>query len=79
TELSYVTGNWYGNRVIAQITIAGRSYPRDISLSVSGTQMHTIQAPTGQTIVAFKGASQYVFLAGGGYTWVLSAIDAVFG
>lgn len=79
TELSYVTGNWYGNRVIAQITIAGRSYPRDISLSVSGTQMHTIQAPTGQTIVAFKGASQYVLLAGGGYTWVLSAIDAVFG
>ncbi len=79
TQFSYVTGNWYGNYVIVQITIAGTSYPASISPSVSGTQTTNVSAPAGQTIVAFKGASQKVQLAGGGFTWVLSAINGVFG
>jgi hypothetical protein len=78
-SFSYVTGNWYGNSVIAQITINGISYPRSVSSSVSNTRTHNIQAPAGQTIVAFEGETQYVLLAGGGFTWVLSEIDAVFG
>lgn len=79
TEFSYVTGYWYGNYVIAQITIAGISYPPSINSSVSGQQTKNITAPLGQTIVAFSGATQKVQLAGGGYTWVLSEINAVFG
>ncbi len=79
TQMSYVTGSWYGNNVIAQITIAGNSYPAAISPSVSNAQTNTIQAPAGQTIVAFSGTSQYVLLAGSGFTWVLSGIEGVFG
>ncbi|MCG8328541.1 MAG: glycosyl hydrolase family 18 protein [Chitinophagales bacterium] len=79
THLSYVTGDWYGNHVIVQITIAGNNYPAAISPSVSNTVVHSVQAPAGKTIVAFKGSSQYVLLAGGGFTWVLSDIDPIFG
>lgn len=79
TQMSYVTGNWYGHQVVVQVTIAGVSYPSAISHSVSGTATHTIQAPAGKTIVAFKGSTQYTLLAGGGFTWVLAAIDGVFG
>lgn len=79
TQFSYVTGNWYGNFVIAQITIAGISYPTSISSSVSDQQTKNVSAPTGKTIVAFNGITQKVQLAGGGFTWVLSSIDAVFG
>ena len=79
TQFSYVTGYWYGNYVIVQIIIGGKSYPESISPSVSGTETNNVQAPSGKTIVAFSGTSQNVLLAGGGYTWVLSAIDAAFG
>jgi Glycosyl hydrolases family 18 len=79
TQFSYATGYWYGNYVIVQITINGQSYPATISPSVSGQQATNVSAPAGQTIVAFSGTTQKVELAGGGYTWVLSAIDAVFG
>jgi hypothetical protein len=79
TQFSYATGYWYGNYVIVQITIDGNSYPATISPSVAGQQTTNVSAPAGQTIVAFSGTSQQVQLAGGGYTWVLSAIDAVFG
>lgn len=76
---SYVTGNWYGNQVVAQITIAGQSYPASVSPSVSNPQTTNVTAPAGKTIVAFSGATQYVQLAGGGFTWVLAEIEAVFG
>lgn len=79
TQFSYITGNWYGNYIIAQITINGISYPKSISSSVSGQQIKNATAPSGQTIVAFSGATQMVQLAGGGYTWVLSEIKPVFG
>jgi hypothetical protein len=76
---SYVTGNWFGNQVVAQITIAGQSYPASVSPSVSNAQTTNVTAPAGKTIVAFSGATQYVQLAGGGFTWVLAAIEPVFG
>lgn len=79
TQFSYVTGSWYGNYVVVQITINGTSYPKSISSSVSGQETKSVTAPSGQTIVAFSGATQKVQLAGGGYTWVLSQIEAVFG
>lgn len=78
-QFSYVTGYWYGNTVIVQITIAGKSYPASINPSVSGQQTTNVTAPSGKTIVAFSGSTQKVQLAGGGYTWVLSAINPVFG
>jgi hypothetical protein len=65
--------------VIVQITIDGNSYPATISASVDGQQTTNVSAAARQTIVAFSGTSQQVQLAGGGCTWVLSAIDAVFG
>ncbi len=79
SSFSYVTGNWFGQNVVAQITINGTSYPSSVSPSVSGTSSQTVSAPAGQSIVAFKGATLQVSLAGGGFTWVLSQIDAVFG
>lgn len=79
TAFSYVKGYWYGNYVIVQITIAGNSYPKSIHSSVSGQEIKTEAAPSGQTIVAFSGTTQKVQLAGGGYTWVLSEIKSVFG
>ena len=78
TQFSYATGYWYGNYVIVQVTINGTSYPSTISPSVSGQQTTNVSAPAGQTIVAFSGTTQKVLLAGGGYTWVLSALSAVF-
>ncbi|MCR9171333.1 MAG: glycosyl hydrolase family 18 protein [bacterium] len=78
THFSYVTGMWYGQQVVAQIMINGTSYPATISSSVSSTASHEVSAPEGQTIVAFRGQTKHVLLAGGGFTWVLSAIDAEF-
>lgn len=79
TAFSYVTGNWYGQQVIAQITINGTSYPAAVNPSVSNPQMHQVTAPAGKTIIAFSGQTQYVNLAGGGFTWVLAQINPVFG
>lgn len=79
TSFSYVTGNWYGQQVIAQITINKNSYPATISSSVSNQQTQQVTAPAGQTIIAFSGQTQYVTLAGGGFTWVLAQINPVFG
>jgi hypothetical protein len=79
TAFSYVTGNWYGQNVVVQITIDGKSYPSTINSSVVGTQNHQVTAPAGQTVTAFSGETQFVNLAGGGFTWVLSKINAVFG
>jgi hypothetical protein len=75
---SYVTGDWHGNHVIVQITINGKSYPKTINPGVIGMQTIPVNAPAGQTIVALKGASQYVLLAGtGNFTWVLSSLSPV--
>ncbi|MDI9341362.1 MAG: glycosyl hydrolase family 18 protein [Sediminibacterium sp.] len=79
TQFSYVTGYWYGNFVVAQITLNGQKYPSNISSSVTGQETITVNVPSGKTIVAFKGATQHVQLAGGGFSWVLSSINAVFG
>lgn len=79
TAFSYVTGNWYGQNVVAQITINGTSYPATINPNVVDTQNFQVTAPAGKTIVAFNGQTCYVNLAGGGFTWVLSQINGVFG
>lgn len=76
---SYVTGDWYGQNVVVQITINGTSYPTTINPNVSGTQSFQVTAPAGKTIVAFSGETCHVSLAGGGFTWVLSKINGVFG
>lgn len=78
-QLSYVTGSWYGQQVVAQITINGTSYPANVHPSVSNQQTHQITAPAGQTIVAFSGTTMYVNLAGGGFTWVLTQLNGVCG
>ena len=79
TAFSYVTGNWYGQQVIAQITINGASYPASVNPSVSNPQTHQVTAPAGKSIIAFSGQTQYVNLAGGGFTWVLAQLNPVFG
>jgi hypothetical protein len=79
TAFSYVTGNWYGQQVIAQITISGASYPASVHPSVSNPQTHQVTAPAGKSIIAFSGQTQYVNLAGGGFTWVLAQLNPVFG
>lgn len=79
TAFSYVTGNWYGQNVVVQITIKGTSYPATINPKVVDTQNFQVNAPAGKTIIAFSGQTCYVNLAGGGFTWVLSQINGVFG
>lgn len=79
TAFSYVTGDWYGQNVIAQITINDISYPSALNPSVSNPQTQQVTAPDGKTIIAFSGQTQYVNLAGGGFTWVLAEINPVFG
>lgn len=79
TAFNYVIGNWYGQQVIAQITINGISYPASVNPSVSNPQTQDVTAPAGQSIIAFSGQTQYVNLAGGGFTWVLAQINPVFG
>ncbi len=78
-SFTYVTGTWYGQQVIAQLTINGTSYPASVNPSVSNPQTHEVAAPAGKTIVAFSGQTMHVNLYGGGITWVLSEINAVFG
>jgi hypothetical protein len=78
-SFKYVTGNWYGQQVIAQLTINGTSYPVSVNPSVSNPQTHEVVAPTGKTIVAFSGQTMHVNLHGRGFTWVLAEINAVFG
>ena len=79
TAFSYVVGDWYGQQVIAQITINGISYPSALSQAVSNAQTHQVTAPNGKTIVAFSGQTLYVNLSGGSFTWVLAQINPVFG
>ena len=79
TAFSYVTGDWYAQQVIAQITINGASCPASVNPSVSNPQTHQVTAPVGKSIIAFSGQTQYVNLAGGGFTWVLAQINPVFG
>lgn len=79
TAFSYVTGNWYGQNVVVQITINGTSYPATINANVVDTQNFHVTAPAGKTIIAFSGQTCYVNLVGGGFTWVLSQINGVFG
>jgi len=79
TAFSYVTGNWYGQNVVVQITINGTSYPSTINPNVADPQNVQVTAPEGKTIVAFSGETRHVSLAGGGFTWVLSKINGVFG
>ena len=76
---SYVTGNWYGQNVVVQITINGTSYPATINPNVVDRQNFQVTAPEGKIIIAFSGETSYVNLAGGGFTWVLSKINGVFG
>jgi hypothetical protein len=79
TAYSYVTGDWYGQQVIAQLTIDGISYPTLVNPSVSNQQTQQVTAPPGQSVIAFSGQTQYVNLAGGGFTWVLAQINPIFG
>lgn len=79
TAFSYVTGYWYGQNVVVQITINGTSYPAAINPNVVDTQNFQVTAPAGRTIIAFSGQTCYVNLAGGGFSWVLSQINGVFG
>lgn len=79
SAFSYVTGNWYGQHVVVQITISGTNYPATINSNVVNTQNFQVTAPAGKTIVAFSGQTCYVNLAGGGFTWVLSQINGIFG
>lgn len=79
TAFSYVTGNWYGQNVVVQITINGTSYPATINPNVVNTQNFELTAPAGKTIIAFSGQTSYVNLAGGGFTWVLSQIKGIVG
>lgn len=78
TAFSYVTGNWYGQNVVAQITINGISYPATVNPKVVDTQNVQVNAPDSKTISAFSGETRRVNLAGGGSTWVLSKINGVF-
>lgn len=79
SSFSYVTGSWFGQEVVAQLTINGQSYPPTLNGNVSNPCSHRADVPPGKSIVAFNGNTRYVRLSGGGFTRVLSSIEPVFG
>ncbi|CAM1364964.1 Glycoside hydrolase, family 18 [Tenacibaculum sediminilitoris] len=80
--VSGYTGIWYGWQCVLQITLVGKS---GVSYgpfgTVKGSAMQTPfkqSAEAGQSLVAFKGSTVRVPLAGGSHTEIIASLNAVF-
>lgn len=77
------TGNWYGWNCVVQLTLIGSSKtkygPFGTMAGASGQSTTTYTAPSGQSVVAFKGSTTNVPLSGGGNTDIIASLQAVFG
>ena len=81
-SISGYTGYWYGTNCVLQLTLKGQSgttYGPFGSMAGADTQTPFTQTgQSGQTIVAFKGTTVTVTLAGGQQTDIIASLTAVF-
>lgn len=81
-SISGYTGNWYGTNCVLQITLHGQSGtpygPFGTMAGASGQTPFTQTGTSGQTVVAFKGLTVTVTLAGGEQTDIIASLTAVF-
>jgi hypothetical protein len=81
--VSGYTGNWYGWECVLQITLTtqgGTVYgPYGTMGGALSSTPFSYTAPPGQSIVAFRGSTVHVPLAGGGSTDVIATLEPSFG
>jgi glycosyl hydrolase family 18 (putative chitinase)/jacalin-like lectin domain-containing protein len=81
-SISGYTGFWYGWQCVLQLTLTGKSgakYGPFGSMAGATTRTpFTQSAPTGQSVVAFKGSTVTVPLANGSRTAIIASLNAVF-
>ncbi|WP_428740525.1 glycosyl hydrolase family 18 protein [Tenacibaculum sp.] len=80
--VSGYTGMWYGWQCVLQITLTGKS---GVTYGPYGTMNGSVMqtpfkqsAEAGQSLVAFKGSTVTVPLAGGSHTEIIASLSAVF-
>jgi hypothetical protein len=82
TSISGYTGMWYGRNCVLQLTLtakSGKTYgPYGSMGGASSKTPFTQSGKSGQTVVAFKGSTVTVPLAGGGQTAIITSLTAVF-
>ncbi len=81
-SISGYTGIWYGWQCVLQLTLTGKSgatYGPFGSMAGSTAQTpFTQSAQPGQSVVAFRGSTVTVPLAGGSQTAIIASLNAVF-
>lgn len=81
-SISGYTGTWYGWQCVLQLTLTGKSGatygPFGTMTGSTSRNAFTQDAPTGQSIVAFKGTTVTVPLADGSETAIIASLNAVF-
>ena len=82
-QVSGYTGVWFGWTCVLQITLttrAGKVFgPYGSMNNATSKTPFNYQAPSGQSIVAFKGTIENVPLAQGGPTNIIASLDVTFG
>jgi hypothetical protein len=82
TAVSGYTGVWYGWNCVLQLTLtsqSGKMYgPYGSMAGATSQQAFTQSGESGQTVVAFKGSTVTVPLAGGGQAAIIASLTAVF-
>lgn len=81
-SVSGYTGVWYGWNCVLQLTLTGQSGktygPYGSMTGATSQTPFTQSGQSGQTVVAFKGSTVTVPLAGGGQTAIIASLNAVF-
>ncbi|HEU4607509.1 MAG TPA: glycosyl hydrolase family 18 protein, partial [Chitinophagaceae bacterium] len=81
-SISGYTGVWYGWNCVLQLTLTGKSGktygPYGSMVGATSQTPFTQSGQSGQTVVAFKGSTVTVPLAGGGQTAIIASLNAVF-
>lgn len=81
-SISGYTGVWYGWNCVLQLTLTGQSGktygPYGSMNGATSKTPFTQSGQSGQTVVAFKGSTVTVPLAGGSQTAIIASLNAVF-
>lgn len=81
-SISGYTGVWYGWNCVLQLTLTGQSGktygPYGSMTGATSQTPFTQSGQSGQTVVAFKGTTVTVPLAGGDQTAIIASLNAVF-
>ncbi|BBB62200.1 hypothetical protein UNDKW_3927 [Undibacterium sp. KW1] len=81
-SVSGYTGTWFGWQCVLQLTLTGKSGttygPYGSMAHASSSKAFSQAAPSGQSVVAFKGSTVTVPLADGSQTAIIASLNAVF-